>query len=170
MPPRLPGSQGGASATMGFGQAIAACFGKYAVFSGRARRAEYWWFYLFTILLTIPANILDAAMQRRRDDIGVFGTLVALVLLLPQLAVIVRRLHDTNRSGWWIGAPMLLALPAGVVMAMLVTTMRSDTDGILAMFGLFVIAALIYAIILFIFSVLDGTPGPNKYGPDPKGR
>ncbi|MEG8279900.1 DUF805 domain-containing protein [Streptomyces sp. AHA2] len=71
---------------------------KYAVFSGRARRKEYWMFALFYALFAIVAAVIDGV---------VFGTqilslVLALGLLLPSLGVTVRRLHDTNRSGWWI--------------------------------------------------------------------
>ena len=73
--------------------------GKYATFRGRATRSEYWWFYLFALLLTWGANVVGAvAMQ---DDLGVMGSIASLALLLPSLAVGARRLHDIGRSGWW---------------------------------------------------------------------
>ena len=72
-----------ANATMGFGEAIKVCFNKYADFSGRASRAEFWWFYLFTFLVSLISC-------------GV----ACLVFLIPQYAVGARRLHDTGRSGW----------------------------------------------------------------------
>lgn len=77
---------------------------KYADFSGRARRKEYWFFVLFYVLISIVATLLD--MQTGSYDpsigMGILGGLVALGFLLPQLAVTVRRLHDTGRSGWMI--------------------------------------------------------------------
>ncbi len=73
----------GADTTMGFGEAIKVCFNKYANFSGRASRAEFWWFYLFTFLVSLITC-------------GVAG----LVFIIPQYAVGARRLHDTGRSGW----------------------------------------------------------------------
>ena len=94
---------GGAS--MGFGRAIATCFRKYAVFSGRASRSEYWFFVLFEILLYIVLIIADIAMFR--GSMNVFSTLASLVLFLPGLAVLVRRLHDTDRSAWWILIPFV---------------------------------------------------------------
>ena len=76
---------------MNFGQAISTCFAKYATFSGRASRAEFWWFFLFQILVSIVASMLG----------DVVAGLVSLALLLPALAVGARRLHDIGKSGWW---------------------------------------------------------------------
>ena len=72
-----------ANATMGFGEAIKVCFNKYADFSGRASRTEFWWFYLFTFLVSL-----------------ITCGVACLVFLIPQYAVGARRLHDTGRSGW----------------------------------------------------------------------
>ena len=71
---------------------------KYAVFSGRARRKEYWMFLLVAILIAIGIGVIDALLRTK----GLFGNLFAIALLLPSLGVTVRRLHDTDRSGWWI--------------------------------------------------------------------
>jgi uncharacterized membrane protein YhaH (DUF805 family) len=90
----------GGGASMGFGRAIATCFRKYAVFSGRASRSEYWFFVLFEILLYIVLLIADIAAFR--GSMNVFSTLASLVLFLPGLAVLVRRLHDADKSAWWI--------------------------------------------------------------------
>ena len=127
---------------------------KYADFTGRARRMEFWLFWLFLIGIQIVFSVLigmvagpTAAVADPTDPFavlngpasalyGVFG-LVMLGLLIPSLAVAMRRLHDTYRTGWWL----LL--------------------GLIPFLG---------ALVLLIFYVLDGTPGPNKYGPDPKGR
>lgn len=76
---------------MNFGQAISTCFAKYATFSGRASRSEFWWFFLFQILVSIVASMLG----------DVVAGLVSLALLLPALAVGTRRLHDIGKSGWW---------------------------------------------------------------------
>ena len=92
-----------------FIKAIIACLKKYATFTGRASRSEYWYFVLFELILSL---------------IPIVGTIAAFVLLIPHLAVLVRRLHDVGRSGWWyfigvvpppIGAIwliILLALPS----------------------------------------------------------
>lgn len=89
---------------MGFTEAVRTCLSKYADFSGRARRSEYWYFVLFNILVSIVASVLDAVLGTDFDGMsnGLIGVLASLALLLPSLAVGVRRLHDTSRSGWWI--------------------------------------------------------------------
>jgi len=76
---------------MNFGQAISTCLSNYATFSGRASRSEFWWFFLFQILVSIAASMVSEK----------FGSLINLGLLLPALAVGARRLHDIGRSGWW---------------------------------------------------------------------
>jgi uncharacterized membrane protein YhaH (DUF805 family) len=89
---------------MSFTEAVQTCLHKYVGFSGRARRSEYWWFFLFTILVGIVAGALDAGFGTMSGDtnVGVLGTIASLALLLPGIAVAIRRLHDTSRSGWWI--------------------------------------------------------------------
>ena len=82
---------------MTFTEAIRSGFENYVNFEGRASRSAYWWWFLFAILASAAANILDAIL-----GIPLFSVIVGLGLLLPGLAVGVRRLHDTDRSGWWI--------------------------------------------------------------------
>lgn len=86
---------------MNFPQAIASCFRKYVVFSGRASRSEYWYWILFYFLGEISTGILDGALFRTQGS-QVFSSIFSLIIFLPLLAVEVRRLHDVNRSGWWI--------------------------------------------------------------------
>lgn len=78
---------------MTFGKSISTCLAKYADFKGRASRPEYWWFYLFTLLLSWGSLIIDSS--------EIVSGIINLVFLLPALAAGTRRLHDTNRSGWW---------------------------------------------------------------------
>lgn len=77
---------------------------KYAVFSGRSRRKEYWLFVLFNIIFSIVAALLDVLAGTRMENqyFGIISILFNIAMILPYLAVTVRRLHDTNRSGWWI--------------------------------------------------------------------
>ncbi len=76
---------------------------QYAVFSGRARRKEFWMFVLFNVLVSIVLAILDNVIGTpQANGIGLLGFLYAVAVLLPGLGVTVRRLHDTNRSGLWI--------------------------------------------------------------------
>jgi uncharacterized membrane protein YhaH (DUF805 family) len=108
--------------------------GNYADFSDRARRMEYWSFTLVNFLIGFAL-----AMLRFRGSgfIGVIALVYSLAMIIPSLSVTVRRLHDTDRSGWWL----LIAL-----------------------------IPLIGELVLLVFMFLEGTPGPNRYGPDPKGR
>ncbi|MCZ7378532.1 DUF805 domain-containing protein [Micromonospora sp. WMMC250] len=89
---------------MSFVDAIKSVFSQYVGFTGRARRSEYWWFALFTILVSIVASILDGALglDFEGSTTGLIGLVASLALLLPSLAVGVRRLHDTDRTGWWL--------------------------------------------------------------------
>ena len=71
---------------------------KYAEFNGRARRKEYWMFFLFNVIISIVLGVIEAMV----GGPGIVGGLYALAVLLPALGVTVRRLHDTGRTGWWI--------------------------------------------------------------------
>ena len=82
---------------MSFSEAVKSGFEHYVVFDGRASRAAFWWWFLFSILVGIAASILDAII-----GIPVLAIVVSLGLILPNLSVSIRRLHDTDRSGWWI--------------------------------------------------------------------
>ncbi|MEE1655106.1 DUF805 domain-containing protein [Microvirga sp. CF3062] len=84
---------------MKFGQAIRSCFNKYASFSGRASRSEYWYFALFTILVTIAAVLLDEILFA---ELPILDWIVTAVFLIPSLSVGARRLHDRDLSAWWI--------------------------------------------------------------------
>jgi uncharacterized membrane protein YhaH (DUF805 family) len=87
---------------MGFQEAVRSAFSKFATFSGRARRAEYWWFTLFCALASVVLSILDATLLGHGGpQSGPFDGLWSLIAFLPSLSVMVRRLHDVNRSGWW---------------------------------------------------------------------
>ena len=85
---------------MNFGQSISVCFSKYANFDDRASRSEYWWFYLFCLLLQFGTGILGAIAGGMGGYDALSG-IAALVVIIPTLAVGARRLHDTGRSGWW---------------------------------------------------------------------
>lgn len=90
---------------MDFMTAVRTCLSKYVDFSGRARRSEYWYFALFGFLVGIVTSVLDGVLGTDYDGAtsgGLINTVVSLAFFLPSLAVGVRRLHDTDRSGWWI--------------------------------------------------------------------
>lgn len=109
---------------------------KYAVFSGRARRKEYWFFVLFNIIISITLSIIDISIGTgTAEGPGILSIIYSLAIIIPSLAVSVRRLHDTDRSGWWL---LILLIP------------------------------FIGLIVLLVFMFLDGSPGTNKYGANPK--
>ncbi|MBM0225596.1 MULTISPECIES: DUF805 domain-containing protein [Micromonospora] len=125
---------------MSFTAAIRSVLTQYVGFTGRARRSEYWWFALFTVLVGLAAAILDSVLGTTLGSdgsTGVIGIIVNLALLLPTLAVAMRRLHDTDRSGWWL------------------------------LIGL---VPIVGAVVLLVFFVLDSTPGTNRFGANPKER
>jgi uncharacterized membrane protein YhaH (DUF805 family) len=87
---------------MGFTQAIASGFSKYVTFSGRAARSEFWYWVLFTVLASVILSVVDGMVfGMGQDSVGVLGGLFSLGTILPSIAMAVRRLHDTDRSGWW---------------------------------------------------------------------
>ncbi|MGL4564337.1 MAG: DUF805 domain-containing protein [Halioglobus sp.] len=77
---------------------------KYATFSGRAQRAEYWYFLLFSTLIVIALSVIDGMTGSYNEDTGwgLLSGLYSLAVLLPSIAVGARRLHDTSRTGWWL--------------------------------------------------------------------
>ncbi|RZK20097.1 MAG: DUF805 domain-containing protein [Hymenobacter sp.] len=98
----------------------------YAVFRGRARRREYWMFTLFSLIFSIAAFILDYMLGFTKDGSGVISSIYSLALLVPSLAVGVRRLHDVNKSGWF----MFIALvPLVGVIWLLVLDCTEGTEG-----------------------------------------
>jgi uncharacterized membrane protein YhaH (DUF805 family) len=114
---------------------------RYADFSGRSRRKEYWMFVLFQILVLVPVALIGAMLGGLDEDgsgsllsMGLVG-IILLAFLIPSIAVQVRRFHDQDKSGWFI---LLGLIP------------------------------YIGGIILFVFMCIEGTRGPNRFGPDPK--
>ncbi len=101
----------------------------YVGFSGRARRKEYWMFLLFHLIVLIVAMLLDRMLGLSFGDVG-YGpiySLYALAVFLPSLAVAIRRLHDTNRSGWWL---LLAFIPiiGGIVLIIWLATDGTPGD------------------------------------------
>jgi uncharacterized membrane protein YhaH (DUF805 family) len=166
---------------------------RYAEFSGRSSRAEFWWFFLFatifyaavTFLLmrsvasmvpsqpSDPANAVNFANSGMGILMSISG-LLWLALLCPMIAVQVRRLHDLNRSGWWIGGFWLLYLAyLGLTFSMVVSGLRTPGAaaqmGGFAAAGIVAISLFVYSIVLLVFFCLRGTTGANRYGDDPYG-
>ena len=110
---------------------------KYAVFSGRSRRKEYWYFVLFSVIVSLVLSAIDALLGTfsSSTNVGLLSGIYALAIIVPSIAVSVRRLHDIDRTGWWV----LISL-----------------------------VPVIGFLVLLVFAVLDGTPGENRFGPNPK--
>ena len=137
---------------MDFMTAVKHVFSNYATFSGRARRSEYWWWVLFNFAVSIVLGWIP-----------IIGFIIMLGLLIPSIAVAVRRMHDTGRSGWWILLPavpgVLLGATTGASLA------NGAAPGILGIIlGLAYLAAIILILVWF---VQRGTVGPNQFGEDP---
>lgn len=97
---------------------------KYAVFSGRARRKEYWYFVLFNLIIGFVLGFIEGALGLFPDaDQSILATIYSLAVLLPGLGVSVRRLHDTDRRGWWL----LIALIPLVGSIVLIVFMAQDS-------------------------------------------
>lgn len=83
---------------------------RYTVFNGRAGRPEYWYFLLFNVIASIALAILDnvLGLVPKGTNVGVLGAIYSLAVILPGIAVAIRRMHDINRSGWWV---LISAIP-----------------------------------------------------------
>jgi len=156
---------------MDFGEALRVCFSKYADFSGRASRSEYWFFILFCILVRFGANVINGIVIGRTGmgGLNIISAIAALALALPQLSAQVRRLHDTGRSGFWVLGFVLYVFGA-IVAFFSLFGLRPNAGGTASL----VLVALIligagYAIALVALTALKGTQGENRYGPDPLG-
>jgi uncharacterized membrane protein YhaH (DUF805 family) len=117
-------SKGGAI-QMNFPQAIASGFAKYVTFSGRASRSEYWYWVLFLFLGHIVFEILDAAIFHNAN-LGPLNALFSLATIIPSLAIEIRRLHDVDRTGWWILISLTII---GLIYPLLVWKCTKGTDG-----------------------------------------
>ncbi len=106
---------------MSFGDAVRSGFDNYAQFDGRASRAAFWWWFLFNFLVGIAANIVGLAI----GTMYVVSGIVSLALLLPNLSVGVRRLHDTDRTGWWL---LIALIPLiGLIVLLIFFLQESDS-------------------------------------------
>ncbi|MEK9536276.1 MAG: DUF805 domain-containing protein [Aquiluna sp.] len=118
---------------MGFGTAIASFWSHYATFRGRAPRSEYWFIQLFLVLTNLAVAAIDLVLMDGDLDRfiangggGIVGLIWILATIVPALAVLVRRLHDTGKSGWW--ALMGLVPFVGGIVLLVFTVMNSDAN------------------------------------------
>ena len=94
---------------MSFGDAVTNCLSNnYVGFSGRASRSEYWFWVLFTLIVQLVTGIMDGFIFGSEFGTGTISSIVSVGFLLPGLAVLVRRLHDVGKSGWWILSSILI--------------------------------------------------------------
>jgi uncharacterized membrane protein YhaH (DUF805 family) len=162
-----------------FVAAIQSGFRNYAKFRGRATRSEYWWFFLFTVLAQSVASSIDEN----------FGNIVGLAVFLPGLAVHVRRIHDTGRSGWWVSA--LYGSIAAVIVAVVVLIIDAAIDfsdfsdgtfanddffgenvsgGSIAFVGLASLVTLAMLVVNIVFLCQRSNESENRFGPPPPPR
>ncbi|HFF2828911.1 TPA: DUF805 domain-containing protein [Stenotrophomonas maltophilia] len=104
---------------------------RYTQFSGRASRSEYWWFQLFMMMFTVPLNVLGfIAGHINSTSLALVSSgltlAVWLALALPLIAVTIRRLHDTDRSGWWLLLMLVPFAGLAVLVFMLLPSMQGD--------------------------------------------
>ena len=149
---------------MSFGEAIKSVFSKYAVFSGRARRSEYWYFFLFNFLVSIVLTIL----ARINPQLIFLSYVYSLAALLPGLAVGVRRLHDIGKSGWYLFSPLFPYLLLVVIIIVAFYTGSEPSTMSWIIIGIFVLGVLALTIMLLVWLCTDSQPGINQYGPNPK--
>ena len=113
---------------------------KYATFTGRARRQEFWMYFLVVAIIEIALSIIFSILGSIAGVFSIIGSFIiglfGLVIIIPTLALWMRRLHDTGKSGWWL---LISLIP------------------------------VVGSIVLLVFALLDSQPGDNKYGPNPKG-
>ena len=113
---------------MSFTKSIGTCFSKYGDSNGRARRSEYWWYQLFLVILGFTTAFTDALLftdLALEDGISPINIVANLATLIPSICVYIRRLHDVNRSGWW----MFIALTCVGIIPLLIWVFSKGTDG-----------------------------------------
>ncbi len=164
---------------MSFGEAIKSVFSKYATFSGRARRSEFWYFVLFNFLVSFVIGLIPF--------LSWVSGLWALAILIPSLAVTVRRFHDIGKSGWTY---LYFLIPSLLYMGYLfyfvfkyafsyiqagndldeefVYDLLMSNSSSLAIIGILMLVSLIASIILIVWMARDSQPGENQWGPNPK--
>jgi uncharacterized membrane protein YhaH (DUF805 family) len=158
---------------------------KYAVFKGRASRREYWMFILFYFIFSAVAQILDAIFKTNRlisynfpihilrigNSQGLLALLYSLILLIPSVAVTVRRLHDIGKSGWW---PLVFALISGIpiILASLIGSIEYKGGTILRGINLLITLAMLISLASVVWFIvwlaLPSVPNENAYGPVPE--
>lgn len=160
---------------------------KYSTFTGRARRKEFWMFVLMNLIFGTVAKLLDEVLGLNLPgsgfmDGGIINLLYSLFVIVPTLALTVRRFHDIGKSGWVYFRFVLAAILVTIVWVamILVKAIKSGMsldpeDMDLATMGQFLVPTMIYGVVMLgigvwslVLMVRDSQPGENKYGPNPK--
>ena len=155
-------------------ESVSSVFRNYINFKGRAQRSEFWWFTLFTVIVSVVLGILGSALPALNILEGIYS----LAVLLPSLAVTVRRLHDTNRPAWWLLiylAVFLAWVIGGIILAVSIgiddpDALESDIQdwpGYTAYIIACILFSLAGAATMIVICAQRGTAGANRYGPDP---
>ena len=143
--------------------AIASAFRQYFVFSGRARRSEYWFFFLFEIEIAIVIGLYRITLRDSNiyQWLSTIETIITTAILIPRFTLGWRRLHDIGKSGGWAIFDV-----AYTYLFEIIPDSAYDDDSSLILLLLCVV--VIWKIIYIIWMAREGQSGPNKYGPDPK--
>lgn len=137
---------------------------RYARFSGRSGRAEFWW---FTLVSTVAGFAFDGIDRLVGSELGILGLIFTLGLFIPSLAVTVRRLHDIGMSGWWMLAVIAPAFLYGAQSSYAALESQFN-GGAAASSSLVSISLLVIAgLALVLCLILPGNKGSNRYGSDP---
>ena len=157
------------------------CLQHYADFNGRARRSEYWFFQLFNFLIAIGIYLIVLAIKGVTGvNLGFLNSVYSLAVLIPNLAVSARRLHDTNRSGWWQLLTFATALTTSVLMLIFIYplfiygmndhafSIFMEEKPLSVLLFVSIIFHLAAGILLLVWYCRDSQQGVNRFGPNPK--
>lgn len=153
--------------TVTFGNALKDFFTRYATFSGRSTRAQYWYVVLalviFNLITSFPLMVIALATSGLGFILYGLVMIVWLILIVPILALSVRRLHDIDRSGWWL---LLFFLVPAISSALITLSFLTPHDPNIFLMALGFLLCPVAAIWGFVWMCTAGTEGPNEYGPD----
>ena len=163
-------------------EAVKQVLKKYADFSGRATRAEYWWWVLATLIVGMAIGSVDAFIASIVDKEWIsspLATIFNLAILLPNLAVSARRLHDIGKSGWWLLVWFVLVVigwipvVVGLILLLVGGALKGQFDAgsfVPLIIGGAITLLLALGLLLWIilWMVRQGQGGPNRFGPDPR--
>ena len=148
---------------MSFGEASKSVFSKYATFSGRARRSEYWYFVLFNVLFMLGFALIARVFPEAKFLTYLY-LVYSLAIVIPSLAVGVRRLHDIGKRGWNMFILLIVALLNSSITVLGKSSLKIGSGVLLIL----AIIALALTVLFVVWLCKDSQPGENKWGPNPK--